>query len=71
MNRLASDMTAAELVAWSKRHGLTWQKAADALGISIRQYTRYRQGDQIPLTIAIICDIMDELAATTSDRITH
>lgn len=64
MNRLYSNMTASELVAWVSCHRFaTAGDAADALGISRRQYMRHASGAQpISMTLAKLCVALNRLA---------
>jgi transcriptional regulator with XRE-family HTH domain len=52
-------MTAAELEAWRKRHGLSKEAAAARLGISERQMYNYLAGRRISMTIALLCRALD------------
>jgi len=51
-----SQMTATSLRAWRKRLGLSQRDAAEALGVSLRQYSDYERGiAEVPQTVALAC----------------
>jgi transcriptional regulator with XRE-family HTH domain len=63
MYRIESDMTDADLAAWLKRHGHTYDSAAEELGIARRQLGNYVNGRvAIPLSLAKLCWTLDQLA---------
>lgn len=57
MNRHASRLSAKRLQAWRQRLGFRSQRAAaEALGISLRQYAAYERGEAaIPWPVAGMC----------------
>jgi len=57
MNRHASPLTAERLQAWRQRLNVKSQRAAaEALGISLRQYAAYERGETvIPKPVALAC----------------
>lgn len=62
MQRPESRMTPHQLQLWRKRHQHTLASGAEALGISLAQFKFYLSGaTPISLTIAICCDLYDQL----------
>mgnify|MGYP000176883642 CR=1 FL=1 len=54
-------MDAAQLQEWRKRHELTQEGTAAALGLSPRMVRYYLQGAKpVPLTVALACLAWDE-----------
>ena len=53
-------MTAAQFVAWRKRHGLTKQEAADALGLKLRVIYNFEDStNKVSGTVALLCNAYD------------
>lgn len=49
-------MTSTSLRAWRKRLNLSQRAAAEALGVSLRQYSDYERGvADVPHTVALAC----------------
>jgi predicted transcriptional regulator len=64
VERILSNMSARELQRWRKRYDHSLDSGAEALGVSTRMFAHYLAGTKnIPLTIAILCDAIDELEA--------
>lgn len=56
-------LTAKQLEAWQKRHGLSISKASNALGVGASTFCALKAGERpVPPTMALLCHALDEIA---------
>lgn len=59
---IASNMTAAEFVAWCTRHGITYKNCHQPpVCMSEESFYRYRSGKHIPGIVGSLCAALDQL----------